>query len=101
MCRFKNKVLLAILILLLLMLNYVCKNIFFLFNITLNIRNATWNDTGNEKDFSKKILITLLLLNYVSFLEKKKPHPSLILLECPLNQDTVDTLFPINSKNLL
>lgn len=35
------------------------------------------------------------------FWKRKKPHPSLIILECPLNQDTVDTLFPINSKNLL
>lgn len=78
------------------MLKYVCKNIFFSFNITLKIRNATLNATGNEKYFSKKLLITPTF-----FLEKKKPQPPLSLLECPLNQDTADTLFPINSKNLL
>lgn len=96
------KVLLATKILLLVILKYVCNNIFFIFKITLNTGNATLNAIGNEKDFSQEVLIiTPLHLNYSSFLEEKKQQPSLIILECPLNQDTVDTLFPINSKNLL
>lgn len=56
------KVLLAIKILLLVILKYVCNNVFFSFKIILNIGNATLNATGNEKDFSKEVLIITALL---------------------------------------